>query len=158
MGISLSNRGFNSLLHTFTPQKRCQGFNSPKPVNKTRSMVPSDSESPLLSIPKYHFSPPSHTLLSQLPLFLCPCSFYLSSAHFYTFIPIYSRDLTIFPHLSLTHSGLSIYLPVMCLFLRFLGAADNSGILPSLSDLIFLSTAKAWLPLLTMPFMTLISY
>lgn len=35
-----------------------------------------------------------------------------------------------FSTLSLMHSGLSIYLLELCLCLRFLGAADNSGVLP----------------------------
>lgn len=67
MGVSLPNRWFNSLLHTFLPRKHCRSFSSPKPVNKTRSMVLSKSKTNF-------FFDPSHTLLSQLLLFSCTCS------------------------------------------------------------------------------------
>lgn len=130
MGISLLNRRFNSLLHTFTPQKHCQSFNSPKPLNKTRSMVPSESKSPLLSIPQPHFFPSSHALLSQLPLFSRPCSSFFIQCSFPHLQSHISWRPDYFSTLSLTHPGLSIYLLVLWLWLRFLGAADNSGILP----------------------------
>lgn len=139
MGISLPNGGFNSLLHTFMPQKknnektaaRLKSFNSPKPVNKTRSMAPSESESPPLSIPQPHFFPPSHALLLQLPLCSCPCSSFFI---IYLFPHLHSHTPTEPHHFSTLSpwltGGLSIYLLVMWLRLRFLGAADNSGILP----------------------------
>lgn len=118
---------FILLLH-----KNAASSNSPKPVNKTRLMVSSESESPLLSIPQPLSFPPSHALFLQSPLFPCPSSSLISSAHFHTFHPINPRDLGHFSTLSPTHSGLSIYLLVLCLRLRLLGggAADNSGILP----------------------------
>lgn len=106
-------------------------FHSPKPVNKTRSMVPSESESPLLSISQPHFFPHSHSLLLQLPLFSCPCCcfFYpvLISTPLHSHI---SKRPDYFSTLSLTHSVSSIYLLMLGLWLRFLGAADNSGVLP----------------------------
>lgn len=126
MGISLPNRWFNSLLLTFTPQKRCRSFNSPKPVNKTRSMVPSES---LLSIPPLNVFQCSYTFLLQPPLFSCTCSF-LSSAYFHTFILIYSRDLTIFPHFPWLTPTCLFYLLVLWFWLKCLGAADNSDVFP----------------------------
>lgn len=115
------------MLHTFKPQERSQSFTYGKPVNKTRSMVPSKSESPLLSIPQPHFSPSSHALLLQLPLLSCPCTTPSSTAPFHTFTPIYPRDMTIFPHLTWLIQSWSIYLLLLWLRLRFLGAADNSS-------------------------------
>lgn len=140
------------MLHTFKPQERSQSFTYGKPVNKTRSMVPSKSESPLLSIPQPHFSPSSHALLLQLPLLSCPCTTPSSTAPFHTFTPIYPRDMTICPHLTWLIQSWSIYLLLLWWRLRFLGAADNS------SGLSFTFTclhkAKALPSLLAMPFLT----
>lgn len=82
MGISLPNREYNSTASYFYATKNAARFGGGvETVNKTRSMVPSESESPLLSIPQPHFSTPRHALLVQLPLFSCPC-FTISTTSF----------------------------------------------------------------------------
>lgn len=55
------------------PEKRLPVSTSPKPVNKARSMLSCKSLSPVLSIPRPRFFPPSHALFIQSPLFSCTC-------------------------------------------------------------------------------------
>lgn len=90
-------------------------------VNKTRSMVPSELESPLLSVPQPPFLPPTHAPLLQLSftLTLVLFLFIKSSPH------VYPREPDRTSARSETWSCLSIDLLVVWLWQRFLGANDN---------------------------------
>lgn len=138
MGISLPNRGFNSPLHTFTLQKCCQFQLPPKLLTRQDWWFhPSLNHLYYPSLIPFFF-PPSHALFLQPPPSLCPCSSTLSSAHFHTFHPLHVRDIAFFLHT--LPKNLSV---PWCCAGDFLGASDNSGVVPFTFSPHLLYTATA---------------